>query len=90
MTARASTSRPIATLDPSRVVAVGRAAASGCVCAGVEPPLGVSSGSSWASSSCAVCQRSAGCLARQRITTAESVGDREGRYRLIGAGCSVT
>ena len=48
----------------------------GRVVVGVVPPLGVANGSSWASSSSAVCHRSAGRFARHFMITASSSAGR--------------
>ena len=63
---------------------------TGCVWVGVIPPLGAASGSSAVTSSSAVWNRSAGRLARQRITSASSPGGRPSRCCPTGTGVRVT
>ncbi len=53
---------------------------------GASPPLGVAAPSSWANSSPALCQRSAGRFSRQRMRTALSAGDTAARCLVTGSG----
>src|SRR5439155_15998587 len=57
---------------------------------GVVPPLGVASGSSWASSSSAVCHRSAGRFSRHFMMIAASAGGHAGRHLVTGSGACET
>ena len=53
---------------------------------GVSPPLGVSTASNCATSSAALCQRSAGRFSRQRMMAALSAGDTVRRCCRTGSG----
>ncbi len=67
-----------------------RLATTGRVSAGVVPPLGVTNGSRCTSSSSALCQRSAGRLARQRMMICSSPGAMLGRCTRTDSGVWVT
>ena len=62
---------------------------AGVAPAGGIPPLGVLIASSWLTTSAALCQRSAACFSRQRITNALSGAGTAGRCRVTGSGACV-